>query len=148
MKKTTAILTTILGVHLLTPVMQAPAAPKPMKPTAPRVVKAWQGMVSWYGKEWAGKKMANGHLYDPQALTAAHPVLSFGTWVRVTNLTSGRSEFAKITDRGPYVEGREMDVSERVAERIGIKEVGVAHVKIEIIRFADGSINYFMRSEQ
>jgi rare lipoprotein A len=99
--------------------------------------KPWFGMASWYGEYWAGRKMACGQYFDPYRLTAAHPYLPCGTWVRVTNVRTGHSEFARITDRGPYAEGREIDVSERVAKRIDLERYGVEKVKIEVVRAAN-----------
>lgn len=90
-------------------------------------------MASWYGDAWKGKKTACGQRFDPEALTAAHPYLKCGTWLRITNVRTRHSEFAEVTDRGPYEEGREIDVSARVARRIDIKKYGVEKVKIEIV---------------
>ena len=100
--------------------------------------KPWYGQSSWYGDHWAGRKTACGQKFDPDQLTAAHPILPCGTWLRVTNTRTGLSSFAKVTDRGPYEEGREIDVSERVAKRIGLQHYGVEKVKLEIVRDADG----------
>ena len=129
MRKLLAILTVATMLPLLT--LEA-SAPK----TAPKVKysKPWFGMASWYGEQWRGKKTACGQRYDPDRLVAAHPYLPCGTWVRVTNVRTGHSEFARVVDRGPYEEGREMDVSERVADRIDLKKYGVEKVKIEIVR--------------
>lgn len=98
--------------------------------------KPWYGMASWYGSQWDGKKTACGQVYDSKRLYAAHPSLTCGTWLRVTNMRTKQWEFVKIVDRGPYVEGREMDVSERVAVKIGIKKWGTEYVKLEIVRSA------------
>lgn len=102
----------------------------------PKFSKPWYGMASWYGVDWNGRKTACGQIFDSERLTAAHPNLPCGTWVRITNVRTQHSEFARITDRGPYEEGREIDVSERVAKRIDIQQHGVEKVKIEIIRKA------------
>ena len=138
MRKLTAILTAILFVHIGMPAAQAPAAAPAIPPTT--ISKPWYGMASWYGDHWKGRKTACGQLFDPEALTAAHPVLPCGTWVRVTNVRTGKSEFAKITDRGPYEEGREIDVTERIAKRIGITHFGVERVKLEVVRPAGENI--------
>lgn len=110
----------------------APPAPKANN----HFSKPWFGMASWYGVDWNGKRTACGQIFDSERLTAAHLTLPCGTWVRITNVRTQHSEFARITDRGPYEEGREIDVSERVARRIDILEHGVEKVKIEIIRVA------------
>lgn len=113
-------------------------AQAPRNNTQPqRVSKTWYGMASWYGDEWAGRRTACGQKFDPDRLTAAHPYLSCGTWVRVTNVRTQHSSFARITDRGPYQDGREMDVSKAVAQRIDLQKYGVEKVKIEIVRRAD-----------
>lgn len=130
MRKLLAVLTILIALPLMTLQANAPVA----KPKAHKPWKAWYGMASWYGDYWAGKKTACGQRFDPQRLTAARPYLPCGTWVRITNVHTGHSEFARITDRGPYEEGREIDVSERVARRIDLHRFGVEKVKIEIVR--------------
>jgi rare lipoprotein A len=132
MRKLLAILTMVV-----VPAMSA-KAPMAEKAKPPRVVgKPWYGMASWYGQHWEGRKTACGQVFHQENLTAAHPYLPCGTWVRVTNVRTGHSEFARVTDRGPYEGGREMDVSERVAKRIDLTEYGVEQVKIEIVRAAE-----------
>ena len=137
MRKLLAIFTLILMLPLAGKEEAAPIKPKPQPPKL-TYSKPWYGMSSWYGDHWAGKKTACGGKFDPQALTAAHPMLPCGTWLRVTNVRTGQSEFAKVTDRGPYEEGREIDVTERVAKRIGITHFGVEKVKLEIVKDANG----------
>jgi len=133
MRKLLATLTVITVLPLLTLQARAPEGVQhPVKYSRP-----WFGMASWYGDEWAGRKTACGQLFDPERLTAAHPYLPCGTWVRVTNVRTEHSEFARITDRGPYEEGREIDLSARVAKRIDMDKVGVAKVKIEVVRWVD-----------
>ena len=78
----------------------------PVKP-----IKSWVGNASWYGTEFNGKKTANGERFNAEGLTAAHPSLPFGSWVRVVNPKNGKFEVVRINDRGPYQEGREIDVS-------------------------------------
>lgn len=102
----------------------------------PKFSRPWFGMASWYGAEWNGRKTACGKVFDSRRLSAAHPSLPCGTWVRITNVRTKHAAFAQITDRGPYQEGREIDVTERVAERIDIKKFGVEYVKIEVVRKA------------
>jgi rare lipoprotein A len=132
MRKLLAVLT-VIGFSVTPPLVSAPVTA--VKP--PKYSKPWYGMASWYGDEWAGKKTACGKVFDPERLTAAHPYLKCGTWVRITNVRTGHSEFARITDRGPYEEGREIDVSARVARRIDLLKYGVEKVKIEVVRTAD-----------
>jgi rare lipoprotein A len=133
MKRLFAVLTIFVLLPLFT--MRAAAPNTHHKPA--KYSKPWFGMASWYGDDWAGRKTACGQLFDPDRLTAAHPYLKCGTWVRITNVRTNHSEFAKITDRGPYAEGREIDVSARVARRIDLEQLGVEKVKIEVVRSAD-----------
>lgn len=130
MRKLLAILT----VLFLLPLMDMRAQAPERKTADVKFSRPWYGQASWYGNHWAGHKTACGHRFDPQALTAAHPVLPCGTWLRVTNVRTGHSEFARVTDRGPYEEGREIDVSERVANRIDLKKFGTERVKLEVVR--------------
>lgn len=92
-----------------------------------------KGRASWYGKNFHGKKMANGAPYNMNAMTAAHPELSFGTRVKVVNQRNGRSVVVKITDRGPYSGGRIIDLSKAAARRLGFIGEGVAPVVLYII---------------
>ena len=97
---------------------------------------ATEGLASWYGQEFAGRTTANGEIFDPQMLTAAHRTLPFGTLVRVTNPRSGRSVQVRINDRGPYIESRIIDLSYAAAKAIDMVEVGVTPVRIEVVRLA------------
>lgn len=91
------------------------------------------GLASWYGNEHAGRPMANGVIFDPNLLTAAHRTLPLGTRIRVTHLGSGRSVIVTVTDRGPYVRHRFIDLSWRAARDLGMTRAGLARVKIEIL---------------
>jgi rare lipoprotein A len=91
------------------------------------------GMASYYGSE-SGAQSASGARINPSAMTAAHPSLPFGTKVRVTNQGNGRSVVVTITDRGPFVRGRIIDVSSGAAGVIGMKDAGVARVSLEVVR--------------
>jgi rare lipoprotein A len=88
-------------------------------------------MASWYGPPYAGRKGADGTVYDQNAMTAAHLTLPMGTMVRVTNLTNNQSVVVKITDRGPFVHGRIIDLSLAAAKATGVYRAGVAKVKVE-----------------
>jgi rare lipoprotein A len=89
------------------------------------------GEASSYGRGFRGKKTATGEKFDQNDLTAAHPTLPMGTQATVTNLKTGDSVDVKINDRGPYVKGRDIDLSKRAAKELGITKEGVAAVKIE-----------------
>jgi len=87
--------------------------------------------ASWYGPKFHGKFTANGEVYDQMALTAAHKSLSFGTLLKITNPKNGKSVIVRINDRGPYIEGRELDLSKGAAIELGMLEKGVARVKVQ-----------------
>ncbi len=118
-------------MFLVAPVMEAPLVAHLSAPITP--VKTWVGNASWYGPEFNGKKTANGEKFDCEALTAAHPNLPFGSLVRVVNPRNGKFELVRINDRGPYQEGREIDVSYRVARKIGLIHSGVSQVRLELM---------------
>jgi rare lipoprotein A len=90
------------------------------------------GMSSWYGPPYNNQRGANGEIYDQNAMTAAHRTLPMGTIVRVTNVETGQSAVVKITDRGPFVHGRVLDLSLAAAKQTGVYRAGVAKVKIEV----------------
>lgn len=98
------------------------------------VARGWQQVThaSWYGREFAGRRTAMGRRFNPNELTAAHRSLELGTWVRVTELSSGRSVVVQITDRGPYKYRRGIDLSYEAARRLGMVSRGVARVLIEL----------------
>lgn len=91
------------------------------------------GTASWYGDAFQGRRTANGEIFDKGAISAAHPTLPLPSYVRVTNLTNGRSIIVRVNDRGPYHGGRVMDVSQRVAEALAFKSEGTGHVRIEYV---------------
>jgi rare lipoprotein A len=96
-------------------------------------MKVWWGNASWYGPTFQGRTTASGELYDMSAYTAAHTSLPFGSVVRVVNTRNGRSTVVRINDRGPYVGGREMDLSYQAAEKIGLISRGVARLRMELL---------------
>ena len=92
-----------------------------------------RGVASWYGKSFHGKQTANGELFDMEALTAAHRTLPLGTVVRVVNLTNGKHLHVRITDRGPYVNSRILDLSRGASARLGMMEGGLSVVRIQVV---------------
>jgi rare lipoprotein A len=96
-----------------------------------RPVSTEIGLASWYGPPYHNRQGADGTIFDQNALTAAHRTLPMGTMVRVTNLATNQSVIAKITDRGPFIPGRTLDLSLAAAKSIGVYRTGVAKVKIE-----------------
>jgi rare lipoprotein A len=92
-----------------------------------------RGVASWYGEQFHGRQAANGEIFDMDALTAAHRTIPLGSIVRVVNLTNGKHLHVRITDRGPYVNGRILDLSRAAAVQLGMDQEGIAHVQIEIV---------------
>jgi rare lipoprotein A len=90
-----------------------------------------EGVASFYTE---GTETASGEKYDMHELTAAHPTLPFGTKLRVTNVSTGRSVTVRVNDRGPYVHGRVVDVSYSAAEALGMVNKGVANVKLDVVQ--------------
>jgi len=104
--------------------LQSPSA-------APRYAET--GIASWYGHPYHGRRAANGEIYDMEKMTAAHRTLPFDTVVRVTNLTNSKSVDVRITDRGPFVDGRIIDLSHAAAKAIGMIGPGTARVRVAAI---------------
>ena len=92
------------------------------------------GKASWYGAPYHNRRSSNGEIYDMHALTAAHRTLPLGSIVRVTNLKTDHSTVVRITDRGPFVEGRIVDLSLAAAKQADIWQAGVAQVRLEVLR--------------
>ena len=113
------------------------AKKKPL-PAAPVVVKPGStetGIASWYGNPYHGRRAANGEIYDMEKLTAAHRTLPFGARVRVTNLDNGKNVEVRITDRGPFVDGRVIDLSRAAARQIAMLGPGTARVRLLILGY-------------
>jgi len=91
------------------------------------------GIGSWYGDEFAGRLTANGEIFDPEQITAAHKTLPMPSVVRVTNLDNGRSLVVRVNDRGPFVPGRIIDLSRESARLLGFKEQGIAKVRVKLL---------------
>jgi rare lipoprotein A len=92
------------------------------------------GKASWYGKYFHGRTTANGEIYDMFQFTAAHRELPLGTWLKVTNLRTGKWIIVRVNDRGPYVDGRIIDLSYGAAQMLGFREKGLEQVRLDIIR--------------
>jgi rare lipoprotein A len=111
--------------------LEAPAIAYPAQPVKP--VRVWEGKASWYGPRFHGRTTANGEKYDMFGPTAAHRTLPMGSIVRIVNKRTGKGRIVRINDRGPYVEGREIDVSYHIATSLGFAENGLARVQIELL---------------
>jgi rare lipoprotein A len=129
-----ALLVTVAAL-LLT----AGCAKKKRMPPAPPFPKSGVqvGIASWYGVPYHGRATSSGEIYDMERLTAAHQTLPFGTYVLVENLENGRMVQVRINDRGPFVEGRIIDLSRAAARDIGMLGPGTARVRIKLVAFSD-----------
>ena len=101
---------------------------------SPAEIKPYQiGVASWYGKQFHGRTTASGEGFDMFDLTAAHRQLPLGTYVKVTNLRNGKSIIVRVNDRGPYVEGRIMDLSYSAARMLSFRD-GIERVRIDLVK--------------
>ena len=91
------------------------------------------GLASWYGEDFQGRATANGEIFDGNSISAAHPTLPLPSYVRVTNLSNGRSLIVRVNDRGPYHGNRIIDVSMRAAHLLGFTNRGVAWVRVQYV---------------
>jgi rare lipoprotein A len=105
----------------------------PAAPANDLLASAGVGQASWYGPGFYGRRTANGEVFRPGTLTAAHRTLAFGTRVRVTNLSNGRSTIVRINDRGPFHGNRIIDLAHGAAQELGVTASGVAQVKLEVL---------------
>ena len=110
-----------------------PPAPPIEVPKNAKPIYVETGLASWYGPPYHNRKGANGEVYDMHAATAAHRTIPLNAVVRVTNLANGRSTLVRITDRGPFIEGRILDLSLAAAKEIDVWRAGVAKVKVEVL---------------
>jgi len=110
------------------------AATRPLPPPAPASIASTEtGIASWYGHPYHGRPAADGEIYDMEKLTAAHRTLPFNTWVRVTNLTNAKSVEVRIIDRGPFIDGRIIDLSHAAARAIDLIGPGTAPVRVDVM---------------
>jgi rare lipoprotein A len=116
-----------------TPPSEASTAPTPSSPRKAKPIYVETGMASWYGPPYHNRRGANGEIYNQNAMTAAHRTLPLNSMVRVTNLSTGRSAMVRITDRGPFVGDRVIDLSLAAAKAVGVWQAGTAEVKLEVL---------------
>jgi rare lipoprotein A len=105
-----------------------------------------RGIASWYGKKFHGRKTSSGEVYDMYAMTAAHKTLPIPVYVRVKNLSNGRSIIVKVNDRGPFIEGRIIDLSYTAAQKLDITGAGTARVEIATLRAGQNNTEMVIRS--
>jgi rare lipoprotein A len=122
------------------PPRPAPEEPASLaEPTVPVGAKALvteTGLASWYGPPYHSRRGSNGEVYNMNAMTAAHRTFPLGSIVRVTNVKTGHSALVRITDRGPFIPGRILDLSLAAARKIDVWQPGVAEVKVELLQSA------------
>ena len=121
----------------------APAKPPKTPPGPAPVGYTEEGNASWYGNPFHGRRASNGEIFDMYKLTAAHRTLPFDTLVRVTNLSNGKSTTVRITDRGPFVDNRIIDLSLAAAREIESIGPGVVPVRIEVLGNVDVTAGFF-----
>jgi rare lipoprotein A len=103
-------------------------------PPEAKVIYTETGFASWYGPSYNKRKAANGEVYDMNGMTAAHRTLPLNSIARVTNLKTGHSELLRITDRGPFVNNRIIDLSKSAAQKLDVYRPGTARVRIEVLQ--------------
>ncbi|HXE76020.1 MAG TPA: septal ring lytic transglycosylase RlpA family protein [Candidatus Xenobia bacterium] len=120
---------------------KATGAAKPPSTAPPAVSGLYveEGLASWYGHPYHGRPTANGEIYDMNKMTAAHRTLPFNTWVKVTNLENQKETRLRINDRGPFIEGRIIDLSRAGAEAIAMIGPGTAVVRVEVVETPAGA---------
>lgn len=128
------VLSGLAGCTTPAPPPVSQPSPAPQQAVAPQPFFTQTGLASFYGHAHDGKTTANGQDFDPNAFTAAHRSLAFGTLVRVTDLENGKTVTVKVTDRGPYARGRIIDVSLAAARALGMQDKGLTRVRLEAFR--------------
>lgn len=137
------------------PQTEVPAAGQPARPvTRPPISRptpqgavpgeySEDGVASWYGVPFNGRRTSNGEVYDMHQMTAAHRTLPFNAIVRVTNLGNGKQVNVRINDRGPFVANRIIDLSYSAAEAIGMVGPGTAQVRLDVVAGPDPNVGFF-----
>jgi rare lipoprotein A len=107
-------------------------------PAEPKPADTLHGIASWYGEEFAGRTTANGEIFDPLLLTAAHRTMPFGTILDITNPKTSQTVRVRVNDRGPYIGNRIIDLSYAAAQQIGLIEPGIGEVDIKVVKVGSG----------
>lgn len=115
-----------------------PEETRPTRNTSGKILLTLEGVASYYADDYHGKQTSNGEVFDMNDLTAAHRTFPFGTKVRVTNLENKKSVVVRVNDRGPFKEGRIIDVSLAAAKELDLIRMGTAKVKLEVLEWGDG----------
>jgi rare lipoprotein A len=130
------VFSVLLGCHHKRAVRTIPQLPSNLPPSI-ALGYLETGVASWYGRPYDGRPAANGEIYDMEKMTAAHRTLPFNTWVRVLDLDTSKSVDLRIIDRGPFVDGRIIDISHAAAQVIEMIGPGTARVRVEVIRLPE-----------
>jgi rare lipoprotein A len=140
------VLALLAGCHhkrtarVIPPPPPAPSVTPPVGPSVSPAVAVGaveMGVASWYGHPYHGRPSASGEIYDMEKMTAAHRTLPFNTWVRVMDLDTSKSVDLRIIDRGPFIDGRIIDISHAAAREIEMIGPGTARVRVEVIRLPE-----------
>ena len=115
-----------------------PEDTKPAHNTSGKILLTLEGVASYYADDYNGKQTSNGEVFNMNDLTAAHRTFPFGTKVRVTNLENKKSVVVRVNDRGPFKEGRIIDLSLAAAKELDLIRLGTAKVKLEVLEWGDG----------
>ncbi|MGC2120720.1 MAG: septal ring lytic transglycosylase RlpA family protein, partial [Candidatus Acidiferrales bacterium] len=122
---------------------ERPATPHRAAPSAVPGEYTEEGVASWYGPQFNGRRTSDGEVYDMYQLTAAHRTLPFNAVVRVTNLHNGKEVNVRINDRGPFVANRVIDLSYSAAKAIGMVGPGTAEVRLDVVAGPDPNVGFF-----
>ena len=107
---------------------------EPVIPAGAKPIETQTGLASWYGPPYHNRRGSNGEVYNMHAMTAAHRTFPLGSIVRVTNVKTGSTALVRITDRGPFIPGRIVDLSLAAARRVDVWQPGIAEVKVELMQ--------------
>ena len=113
-------------------------AEQPVQQNSEKILLTLEGIASYYAQDFQGKQTSNGETFDMNALTAAHRTFPFGTKVRVTNLENNKTVVVRVNDRGPFKEGRIMDLSMGAAKEIDLIRTGTAQVRLDVLEWGNG----------
>ena len=130
---TLGCLTSVLALMLLAAGCARRSTARVPAPLSAKIGSTETGIASWYGVPYDGRQAASGEIFDMEKLTAAHRALPFETWVEITNLSNGKQVDVRITDRGPFVHGRIIDLSMGAARQIDMVRAGTARVRLKVI---------------
>lgn len=128
------VLTVLLSSGVFGGCASPPKRTTPVPGYEEQLQPAERGLASWYGEAYRGKTTASGEKFNPDKLTAAHRTLRFGTIAEVRNLQNNRTVVVQITDRGPFIKGRVIDLSEAAARQLGMIKAGVVPVEVRLLR--------------